>query len=275
MNFDELAKTGRVDGMPAAEYHRVSACSSSAIRGVLDNPAKYRHKSKTGISGPSIDFGSTVHALACDKFDEEIAVFDGTRNPRHAKYAAFLAENEGKTIITPKILADAQTAWTYLQDHVNNDPEASHILTGDEEVSLFWYETVCLDDGTEVKVPCKARADVLNVEGRYLTDIKTAKDASPRGFAKAAKTWQHLIGYDVQSDWYIRGCEAVFDVRGWTFYFAAVENSAPFLPCAFQLDAGHITDKTSILTHQGLRKWTECWSTGFWPGYDAGINWIV
>ena len=276
MNFDELAAIGRIDGMPAADYHAIDACSSSALRGCLSNPAKYRHKALTGLSGDSIDFGSAVHAIACGKFAEECAAWDGRRDERQEKYRDFLAANAGKTILKPQQEVDAQVAWAILQEAVAQTPEADHILTGDQEVSLFWWEDVVLGDGSQHRIPCKARADVLNADRRYLTDLKTAKDASAYGFSKAAKTWRHLPGYDVQAAWYMRGCERVIDERArWSFYFAVVENSAPWCAACYVIDENYLIDTVYDLMMLGLKTWAECWTTKVWPGYDRQLNWIA
>jgi len=276
VKFDELADLGRVDNMPAAEYHAIDACSSSALRGCLRNPAKYRHMALTGLSGDSIDFGSTVHAMACEQFDEECAIWEGRRDKRVKAYQEFLEANKGKTIITPKMYDQAAAAWVELQHAVKSSPDANHILDGDTEVSLFWVETVILSDGSEEQIPCKARADVLNTERKFLTDVKTAKDASPYGFKRAVKSWNDIPGYDVQAGWYIRGCERVLDERAhWQFYFAAVENKAPFCASTHIIDENYLTDTVHDLVHLGLQKWADCWISGVWPGYDNRLNWIL
>jgi len=275
MNFAELALIGRIDGMPAAEYHAIDACSSSAIRGVLENAAKYRHKSLVGLSGDSIDFGSAVHAIACGKFDEECAVWAGRRDGRVTAYQEFLEQSAGKTIITPKQYDAACVAWESLSESVKSSPDANHILDGDQEVSLFWYEDVTTSTGEEVSLPCKCRFDVLNAERFFGTDIKTARDASPDGFSKAAKTKPWHIGYDVQAAWYLRGAVAVIGSGPWAFYFAAVENSEPYCAAPYWLDPDYIEDIASPLMLDGMRRFAECWSTNVWPGYDNRLSVIL
>jgi hypothetical protein len=123
-------------------------------------------------------------------------------------------------------------------------------------------------------VDVRARFDFLPDQGerrRVAVDLKTARDASPRGFTRSIADY----GYDVQRQWYL---DALNTVTGPMpagmepeMVFVAVEKDPPYLVGIYQLP--------SIWTAMGATKarkarqvYAECTESGIWPGYSTDVQ---
>ena len=103
-------------------------------------------------------------------------------------------------------------------------PEARSLLEqdgNDREVSMFAKDP---ETGVEMRARFDLYADIA-------ADLKTARDASPKGFARAAA--QH--GYDVQEGWY-RDVRKLLTGELGRFRFIVVESTAPYLVGVYELD---------------------------------------
>ena len=97
---------------------------------------------------------------------------------------------------------------------------AQWLPTAERELSIFWTG----DDG----IDRKARLDAYS--GGVAFDLKSSKDASARGFARAVSEY----GYHIQAAHYTAACEAAgLNVSG--FVFAAVEPNAPHVCAMWRL----------------------------------------
>lgn len=130
---------------------------------------------------------------------------------------------------------------------------------GAAEVSMLWER-----DG----VSCKARADWISDSHEVLIDLKTAIDASERGFGKAAGNFK----YHLQAAWYT---DAAIDCDLGTraFIFIAVEPEPPYAVGLYQLDevaihAGRVRYQRAFDTYR------QCVQSGQWPGYGREIQTI-
>src|SRR5690606_32582105 len=93
------------------------------------------------------------------------------------------------------------------------NPEARHVLETvvGREVSIF----------TDIEgVPMRARFDIY--DGRNAADLKSARDASPKGFNAAVGRY----GYHIQDRWYSEAHTAATGTELEKFSFIVVENTA-------------------------------------------------
>lgn len=131
-------------------------------------------------------------------------------------------------------------------------------LPGGFELSIRWEE-----DG----VVCKARVDFVAPDHGVALDLKSARDASPDGFARAAANYR----YNRQEAWYRRGLRAVgIDIRA--FVFVAQEKAPPYAAAAYTIPdyavaAGEAEAISRLVEYQASK------DTGHWPAY-GGANTI-
>jgi exodeoxyribonuclease VIII len=135
-------------------------------------------------------------------------------------------------------------------------PEARAILetVAGREVSLFADV-----DG----VPTRARFDIY--DGRNAGDLKSARDASPKGFNAAVGKY----GYHIQDRWYSEAHTAITGTELESFHFLVVEATAPHLVGVYDLDFMW-EDLAKDRTKRARELYMYCTSTDTWPGYQSG-----
>lgn len=198
-------------------------------------------------------------------------------------FAEYLAENEGKTIIS----REEHDAAIAMRSAVMSHPLARLLLTGDgkAELSAYWNDP-------ETGVLCRCRPDYWRADG-VLVDLKTTADASPEAFARSVLDWR----YHVQAAMYLEGTTAAIfqgeiddapkvpfpaDADGsdpdefavnhpHAFVFVVVEKKPPHAVACYMLDA-----ETIAIGQRDLRKalatYAECERSGQWPGLGDGLQ---
>jgi len=118
---------------------------------------------------------------------------------------------------------------------------------------------------------CKAKVDKLVTRGRIVADLKSAKNASPRMFAK--EVFDNWRRYDIQAAWYLRAAQAAFGLEWTRFIFIVVENTAPYLVQCYELDAAAIASADEEIDRI-LPAIEHANESGDWPGYGGGLQTI-
>jgi exodeoxyribonuclease VIII len=178
-------------------------------------------------------------------------------------WRAFDAANAGKEILT----GDEHRELTATLDALRAHPTARALVFGSRAIaqpSLFWEDPIH-------GVPCRARFDAVtprdgtNENPDIIVDLKTAADAGPQDFGRAAFNFR----YDVQ---------AASDLRAWKettgreamFTFVVVRKSEPFLVAVYLASAQMLrVGLNRYLTD--LAVYASCHASGEWPGYGDGV----
>lgn len=138
-------------------------------------------------------------------------------------------------------------------------PEASRLLLsegGQNETPIQW---------TEAGLPARAKLD--RVFDGAVVDLKSAADASPRGFSRAVfSQWR----YDIQVAWYLRAARAA-GLQVDRFVFVTVESDRPWPVCVYQLDQAAI-DNADEEIDLLLPKIKAARASGIWPGYPTATQ---
>lgn len=235
--------------MDIAAYHAHPALGSSRLRELLKSPAHF--KANTRRETEALALGSLVHTLVLEPetFPDRYVVvpkIDGRTKEGKAQRAALA--DDPRIAVDGEIMAEASACATSIMAH----RVYQHIRDAQTEHTVFWTDE-------ETGIECKARFDVL---GPLLVDLKTTRDASPKGFQRAIATY----GYHIQAAHYMAGAIANgMEPRG--FLFACVETSPPYLPAGYlmgnpTLEQGERERREALLTY------AQCLREDRWPGYN-------
>lgn len=267
--------------VPEAEYHRRSldVASASGLKLIASrSPAHFCHyvnEPEDDRETPALRFGRAFHCatLTPDVFASTYAVLppDAPSRPTQRQIEAkkpsdstlaqiawwdeWNASNAGRTMLTAADYDKAQR----MADSARAHPVAAGLLTGGQrEVTFRWQ-----DDKTGIQ--CKARADLYE-SGQFLMDLKSCRDASPEGFARAVVSYM----YGLQAMHYLSGVQAAGESIRW-FVFLAVESEPPYVCQPYILDSmaeelGWKQRERAITTQ------ARCLQDGRWPGYSERLE---
>jgi len=253
--------TGIVPVLDETEYHAHPALSSTQARRILESPAKYRHMfNAPEAPKPAWDLGTAVHSKVLGVgsptvvIPEDLLSANGAVSTKVAKDWVQQARDEGKTPVKRDVFEVVEA----MSESVLAHPMARTLLTqdGTPEASVF-----STDPDTDIAM--RARFDYL---ARIAVDLKSARDASPTGFARASA--DH--GYHVQRGHYDDTLEfAGGHIDG--FVFVVVESEAPYLVGVYRLNSEweDLGIRQARRARDTLRR---CLDTNTWPGYGDDIQ---
>lgn len=251
-------KPGIYTDIPEHEYHSSPGVSCSILKRFAEAPAK-AHVQRSDTD--SLRVGRVTHhaILEPGRFDDLYAVTDLDRRGTNAwKEAEAAALTEGKALLK----RDDYEAACRLRDAVQAHPVARGLLAPPilTEVSAYWQDE-------ETGLDCRMRADAMRADDALLLDVKTALDASPDGFSRAAAKWQ----YHWQAAFYSEGiARAPGGFRPKRFLFIVVEKDAPHLVGVYQLAFG-AAEQGAREVRETLRQYAACKARGIWPGYSDDV----
>lgn len=242
--------------MDIAAYHAHPALGSSRLRELLRSPAHFRANLRRETE--ALTLGSLVHTLVLEPhtFPERYVVIpkiNGRTREGKAQRAAL--EADPRVPVDGETMAEASACATSIMAH----RVYQQIRDAQVEHTVFWDEEIDLDEGNAVTIKCKARFDVV---GPWLVDLKTTRDASPKGFQRAIATY----GYHIQAAHYMAGAIANgMEPRG--FLFACVETTPPYLSTGYLL--GNPTlEQGERERREALSIYARCVCEDRWPGYN-------
>lgn len=234
-------------------YHREPGLSSSGAKRLLDSPAKYHYEREHPIEPtPAMRLGTCIHTSILGVGDR-FQIVTGDRRTKAVREQIAELEATGVIVLNEKdgALVEAVT------DAVHAHELANAILSqGDAEVSMCWEDA-------DIGITCRGRIDWLNPKA--MVDVKSARDASPTGFGRAAAD----LRYDLQAAAYIDGYEQLTGER-LPFLFIAAETTAPNLVAVHQLP-DEALERGRRLWAEAKRLYAECSEADTWPGYPADI----
>ena len=244
--------------IPAREYHQHPAVSKHGLDDFRKAPALYQFIRNNPLPPtPSMRFGSLYHTaiLEPEKIDAEYFMMpDVDRRTKDGKAAweAAIVECGSREPLKPDELEKARAMRVALMQHT----AARNAITSNRlyvEASLFWQ-----DEPTGVE--CRARPDLIRDDG-FLVDLKTATDASPEAFQRAAFNY----GYHRQAAFYLDGWKIINGKAPKGFIFVVQETEPPFLTAVYVASPAMIELGRSEI-RADLERFAECLRTDTWPG---------
>jgi len=244
--------------MTNEEYHgRKEYESSTNIRDILNSEKKYLHRKTTKqVPTKAMEEGTAVHTffLENNKFHEEYIFRPEGLNARTKEGKEWMKENEGKKILSYEWKENLEK----MKQSILDSP-AEIIYNNDNysELSFFW------DDLYGIKGKC--RPDCLSYNDRFVLDLKTTQDASPKGFQKSIGGF----GYHIQASWYLRGLRKLGVVVN-EFLFVAIEKTAPFCVGVYRADKEMLEEGDKKID-EALHLISECKENDMYLDYTPEI----
>jgi exodeoxyribonuclease VIII len=113
---------------------------------------------------------------------------------------------------------------------------------------------------------CEVESSASNL-AVVLLDIKTAKDASEDGFARACANYR----YELQAAWYQDGFEVAADVLVMAAVLVAVESNYPHACAAYVIDDNGMREAREDVDKL-VKRFAACKRSGVWPAYPQGVQ---
>ena len=254
------------------DYHADDAISRSQVMSMRKSPAHYYYRNLSGLyshkevppiitSASPLGFGNAAHTfiLEKDKFLSEYHVYAQKHKRTTKEGKAEFAECEKEAGDRQIISLDSVDILHGMSNAINSDVTANALIQGVPETSFFWTDK-------ETGFRLKSRPDILNLEGEFITDLKTVRSAD-------ARTFQHEVydyGYHLQAAMQQIAVKEVLGIEIKDFYYVAVEKEMPYAHTTYKLDDSYLeighTEFRSL-----LNKIAKCKELNDWPSYDMQI----
>ena len=247
-----------------AEYHANEAISKSKLDAARKS-GKHLQDMLFGPpreSTPAFDLGTVLHASALPgENPDEIAVRmpDGMKKTTKDGIA-FKKEHQGKIILSPADAYLIDQMMLSLREHPFSASLVNGDLKGKAEQSFF-----CTDSETGLAI--KSRPDYILDDYSLILDLKTTRDASPRGFQRSVAEFR----YFVQASHYLDVVEGATGRRPEAFLFVAVEKTRPFSTAVYMADQAMI-DLGKQHAREDLNNIAKWMSEDHYPGYSEQVE---
>lgn len=243
--------------LPDWDYHARAELSSTGARKLLDSPARFRHwADNPQPPKAAFDLGHAAHAKILGVGASIVVYPDEHLTPSgnvSTKAATVEWEREQRANgLTPIGAGDARRVDA-VAEAVLADAKARPIL---ESIAGREVTLIADVDG----VASRARFDLY--DGTRGADLKTARDASPKGFNRSVGAY----GYHVQERWYRDVHKAETGTELASFPFIVVETAAPHLVGVYDLDFMW-EDIATKQVKRARELYAACTTSGEWPGY--------
>jgi len=246
-------KPGIYPSLPINEYHSGPGLSSTDLKQLLKSPRHWKASKESEKKQNAYQIkGELVHVLLLQpqEFQEKFAVGD-FKIRRGKEYDKVCAENEGKTIVSQ----EEYTIGCAIRDSVllqaKENEHLNRALQGQKEHSFYWEDKA-------TGILCKARPDILNLETKTISDLKTTSDASFDAFQRDVVEYMYFLSMAFY--------ETGVKVSGLKHQFIAIEKTEPYPVALYTLSVDAIA-----IGHKFARKALNCYadaiSTDSWNGY--------
>ena len=233
-----MFKEGIFKNIPYEEYAEIDAYRSHDLTSVIKCPYSWKYSGPMKES-PALIEGRLQHTLflELEKFDEEFVIepnVDRRTKAGKAEYEDFKAGIGDRTPVKQDMFDVCMARREVIKDMVPRE-------TANVELTLcfYWHNK-----------PFKSRLDWH--DGECVWDLKTARDASPRGFIRAINTFNSYM----QAALYLDACRAL-GMPGRQFMFLAPEKMHPY-PYGIYTLSGEAIEYGRAKNERALKTLLEC-----------------
>ncbi|HEY0205264.1 MAG TPA: PD-(D/E)XK nuclease-like domain-containing protein [Acetobacteraceae bacterium] len=248
------------DGIPAGTYHAdPNSISKTGLARYADNPARYRHGDPQQTRPMAL--GELAHAAILEPASlsqryhvSRLKIF----SEDHKAFREDMVRAMGRKIVKQAEWDEAMR----MRDSIMRHPVARELLTADliVERTAVWH-----DPDTGVRL--RARPDGIAPVANVIVDLKSARDASPRAFAKVAAEYR----YHWQPPIYGDGMRLADGWHAAAFIFLAVEPEQPHLAAAYELSPRALA-QGRLDVQRTLRAYARDLARDTWPGHSPEIE---
>jgi len=235
-----------------AAYHADKTClSSTGLKLLLADPARFYEENVLGKrveeESNKFDEGSFTHSLILEpeKVATDYAIFTGMRK-QGAAWEDFKAANVGKKLLSAPQVNRCEALLRAYQAL----PAALEIMN----YTLSEHTMM----STIVDIPVKARADAINVEGRYIVDVKTT--AMPSDI-ECFKATVEQYSYQLSAALYAK---IASDTYGHPFDFYWLVLSKADNGCEIYKASAATMSQGNALVAAALALYKKCTASGKW-----------
>ena len=255
---------GHVPDLSNDEYHDAAGTSKTMLDEIAAaSPmhfwAKRLDPHRVREEKDALDIGQAVHTaiLEPDLLLQKVAAApECDRRTKAGKQLAaeFELENAGKL----QLRQESFQMVLAVRDAAYRHPVASGLLSrGHAEQSYFAPDP-------ETGALLKCRTDYIYDDASMIIDVKSAVDASPGGFGKAAANFR----YDLQAAWYPDVVALATGERPEHFVWIAMEKEPPYAIGVYVATEDQVKRARAICRRDLLRI-LEHERTDYWPDYGA------
>ncbi len=220
------------------EYHSHNSISASGLKMIYKKSVYHYLNKEKFISTPAMNFGSAVHSVLLEPEKKEILTLPSKLNLRTKKDREYksqlIKDNKDKIIVTSE---EKESLNQIIQNAINNKL-ANKLLFTLDEIEHSYY-------GEYESIPCRIRPDGIK-KGKYIIDIKTCQDASPKSFRNAI----YKYAYHLQCCFY----SEMLGYDPYKFRFIAIENKYPYDVCVYSLSED-VIEKGKIAWRIAFSQW--------------------
>lgn len=236
------------------DYHAdLGWLSSSSFKKIVEDPAKFYQENVLGVREPEEEKGylvegSLTHSLVLEPHlvATEYARFPGLRK-QGAEWEAFKAANSHLQIVSKPQFERAQA---FYRAYKANKVAVSLI----EQGGLSEHTVAHPLDG----VPCKVRADRINLDKGFILDIKTSSfSVDPDGAKQTVMHWS----YEMSAAFYCAVFESYYG-RPFEWYWCFISKTD--LDCQVYKMSYETRRKGQKMFKDGMDLYKQCLATGLW-----------
>jgi len=231
-------KVGVYEDVPYEEYASIPAYRSHDLTTVIRCPYKWKHELPMKES-PALIEGRLQHTLflEIDKFDDEFVIepnVDRRTKAGKEEYEDFKASIGDRSPVKQDMYDVCMERRKIVEEYVPRETDKVELT-----LCFHWHNH-----------PFKARMDWY--DGQNVWDLKTARDASPRGFKSAINNFN----YHMQAALYLDAAKAL-GLQADQFMFLAQEKAHPY-PFAVYTLSEEAIDYGIARNEQALKTIIDC-----------------
>lgn len=245
------------------EYHEGNGISRSSIMEFVKTPFHFWNQHinpdaiKVDQSSKSINIGSLLHTYVMerDKFNERYLLVEkmDRRTKEGKQYYADISKTlNGRELVDKEEFAEIQR----MSDSLMSNKKILDLVTGAQyEKSLYWNDP-------HTGLLCKVRPDIWHT--RFICDLKTSKNASPRSFQSSLYDY----GYHIQCAMMHQAFKHVLGINMTNFIFIVIENTYPYATAIYPFELPSLERSIEIFKNK-LIQINECYLKNEWPSYTT------
>lgn len=254
----------------ADEYHRdpcpTASLSSSIANILLDQSPQHAWLAHPRLNPQYVrdegdsrfDLGSAAHMMLLERREDRIVrVQADDWRTKAAKEARAEAQAAGKFAVLERQFVDMLAMCGAAQDYLNTTELGDLLATGDAERAVLWQEH---------SLWYRCRPDLMSEDRRIVLDYKSTASAAPDFIARQIGR----MGYDLQSELYTRGVQAVTGREDVVFVFLFQEITKPYACSLISLSNAY-RSVGQAKAQRAINIWQKCVTADNWPGYSPQI----